>query len=94
MPDRYLLVLLCVLALAACGRSADPALQINADNKGSLIVTGTLGDERSRHDLALAVGQALAGNGKGGNVRIAVDDKVRLVEWPRKLQDAIPAAKQ
>ena len=91
MPDRYLPVLFWILALAACGRSADPALQIYANSKGAVIVTGMLGDERSRHDLTLAIGQALAGNGKGGEVHITVDNTVRLVEWPRKLQDAMPA---
>jgi hypothetical protein len=91
MLDRYLPVLLCMLALAACGRSADPALQIYANSKGTVIVTGMLGDERSRQDLTLAIGQALAGNGKGGEVHITVDNTVRLVEWPRKLQDAMPA---
>ena len=90
MRSHCLFALCCALALAACGRSADPALQISADGKGSVIVTGTLGDERSRHDLALAFGQALASNGKGGNVNIVVDNTVKLVEWPRKLQDAIP----
>lgn len=85
------IVLCCTLALAACGRGADPALQIYATSKGTVIVTGMLGDERSRQDLTLAIGQALAGNGKAGEVHITVDYTVRLVAWPRKLQDAMPA---
>ena len=49
MPDRYLPVLFWILALAACGRSADPALQIYANSKCAVIVTGMLGDDRSLH---------------------------------------------